>query len=970
MVATIVLGALGINAGITEQGAAAAPGGHPHLKGAFVHQPLNPVSGNEAFAQLRGKGYEQALANAHAQAAKLPKAPLTPSAAWSHLGPEPINNSFYGTLNSGRVTGFAIAPGSPQTLYLAAAGGGVWSSTNNGSSWSTNTDLEPDIAMGSVAVDPNNKSAIFAGTGEDNECGDCFFGDGILESTNSGSTWSLSNPGGIFTSVNVSSLVVEPGATSLATTEVLAGTSNGLYVSTNGGSTWSAEAGTGWSSGNVFNVVLNSLTRQITIYTSVAGVGIEESTNNGESWKTLTSSPMISGSSFENAAIGIHPETTAAKTTLYASLGSFSGYLGMFKSTNGGSTWSTVTVPIFTGQSYAYDNTSGDSGDQSWYDNVLIVSPTNANIVVAGGIALVESTDGGNTWSNLNGEAFFGGGVNLIHPDQHALAFDGSGNLYIGNDGGAWELNEAGVASPGSISASNYSNLNSNLDITQFYAGTAQSGNASSILAGAQDNGTSLYSSPSTIWPNVLSGDGGNNIIDPADPAIQFAEADQVLYGTTNYWSSATDLFAPKALGGPPTLVPGSSLWVPPLAMVSSTGPTILYGGNVVYKSTNDGSTWSSAPTSYSSGDVSALAVAPSNSSVIYAGFDDGTLQMSRDSGTTWNTLTTPAAGEFITHITVSSTNPDTVYISYGSDFPSFGLNPKILVGTSLGTTPNWTDVTGNLPAGVDSNSVISNGSAGLIVASDAGVFTAPVLNGSSTSWTEVGSNLPNVQVMDLLLNSSGTLIATTHGRGIWTFPFSVTTSPPTTSVLVPAKGATLSGTTATLDASASNATSVEFWILGRLLRLHRPPDRHGYFHPLRMGQSSWNTTTVPNASYALVSEAFNGGSSAFSAGVNITVSNPLSTSVLVPAKGATLSGTTATLDASASNATSVEFWILGGSYGFSGHMIGTATSTPYGWVNSWNTTTVPNASYALVSEAFNDGSSAFSAGVNITVDN
>ena len=280
--------------------------------------------------------------------------------------------------------------------------------------------------------------------------------------------------------------------------------------------------------------------------------------------------------------------------------------------------------------------------------------------------------------------------------------------------------------------------------------------------------------------------------------------------------------------------------------MVSSTGPTILYGGNVVYKSTNDGSTWSSAPTSYSSGDVSALAVAPSNSSVIYAGFDDGTLQMSRDSGTTWNTLTTPAAGEFITHITVSSTNPDTVYISYGSDFPSFGLNPKILVGTSLGTTPNWTDVTGNLPAGVDSNSVISNGSAGLIVASDAGVFTAPVLNGSSTSWTEVGSNLPNVQVMDLLLNSSGTLIATTHGRGIWTFPFSVTTSPPTTSVLVPAKGATLSGTAATLDASASNATSVEFWILGRLLRLHRQDDRHGYSHPLRMGNPAGTPRRSP----------------------------------------------------------------------------------------------------------------------------
>ena len=132
----------------------------------------------------------------------------------------------------------------------------------------------------------------------------------------------------------------------------------------------------------------------------------------------------------------------------------------------------------------------------------------------------------------------------------------------------------------------------------------------------------------------------------------------------------------------------------------------------------------------------------------------------------------------------------------------------------------------------------------------------------------------------------------------------------------------------------------------------------------------SWNTTTVPNASYVLVSEAFNSAGSAFSSGVSMTVKNPLpTTSVLVPAKGATLSGT-ATLDASASNATSVEFWLFGGSYGLTGKMIGTATPTLYGWLCSWNTTTVPNASYVLVSEAFNSAGSAFSSGVSMTVKN
>jgi hypothetical protein len=129
----------------------------------------------------------------------------------------------------------------------------------------------------------------------------------------------------------------------------------------------------------------------------------------------------------------------------------------------------------------------------------------------------------------------------------------------------------------------------------------------------------------------------------------------------------------------------------------------------------------------------------------------------------------------------------------------------------------------------------------------------------------------------------------------------------------------------------------------------------------------NWNTTTVPNGTYFLASEAFGAGGSAFSSGVSVTVSNPLTTSVLVPSNGATLSGSTL-LDASASNATSVEFRLFGGSYGYNAPVICTATPTYYGWLCNWNTTTVPNGTYFLVSEAFGAGGSAFSSGVSITV--
>ena len=190
-------------------------------------------------------------------------------------------------------------------------------------------------------------------------------------------------------------------------------------------------------------------------------------------------------------------------------------------------------------------------------------------------------------------------------------------------------------------------------------------------------------------------------------------------------------------------------------------------------------------------------------------------------------------------------------------------------------------------------------------------------------------------------------------------------TSPPTTSVLVPSNGAIVTGSTP-LDASASNANSVEFLLFGGSFGFSGKVlctatlTAYGWV-------CTWNTATVPNGSYALVSGATNASGSTFG-GVDIVVNNPLSaTAVLVPSNGATVTGSTP-LDASASNANSVEFLLFGGSFGYSGKVLCTATLTAYGWVCSWNTATVPNGSYALVSRATNASGSTFSAGISITV--
>jgi hypothetical protein len=238
--------------------------------------------------------------------------------------------------------------------------------------------------------------------------------------------------------------------------------------------------------------------------------------------------------------------------------------------------------------------------------------------------------------------------------------------------------------------------------------------------------------------------------------------------------------------------------------------------------------------------------------------------------------------------------------------------------------------------------------------------------NGSA--WSIVPS--PNASQINLLLGVSCSSSSACTAVGYYGSRQTLIergTPSTTTSVLIPSSGATLSGSTY-LDASASNATSVEFLLFGGIYGYSAPvictatPTIYGWL-------CSWNTTTVPNGSYVLVSEASGGSGSAFSTGVSITVSNPPTTSVLIPSNGATLSGST-TLDASASNATSVEFLLFGGTYGYSAPVICTATPTVYGWLCSWNTTTVPNSSYVLVSEAFNSAGSTFSSGVSVTVDN
>ena len=791
--------------------AASAPGSAGHATGYLS----GPIAADEYLAAQR-KGYgsprqaaERFLAAERAAAvidAETAETTLLGSAAagrtrdlastpWTSLGPTPMSNGVggdYAPPNSGRVDSLAVSTSG--TIFVGTAGGGMWSSTNNGASWTTTTDrVATGLAIGALAADPANSQIVYAGTGEANGCGDCFYGAGVLKSVDGGATWSVQNPGGVFTGADFASLIVDPHNDQV----LYAGTSEGFFESSDGGATWAPPSGS-YAPGAVSSVAIDPSTSPTTIYIATVGDGVQVSTDGGENF-AATGTGLPPASKFGVTALAIGTPSAAfpaANQDLYAAVqlnGTTNpenqGDVVLCSSTNSGSTWIRLKTPAYTNQSYSYG--LGNS-DQAWYDNTLAVDPANPSHVIAGGIALIESTDGGATWTNVNGGPFFG--VNVTHPDQHALLFT-NGKLLIGNDGGVYEYNGTAV-----------SNLNSNLDTGQFYEDLGVYANGTDLVGGLQDNGSVTFDG-TVRWPEIIGGDGGYSAINPLDPNQQFAEADEQLYATTDQWTTSQVITPPQLYQGPLPKYPGGpepalpSNFVPPMTVVpnpaSVDAPTVYFGADNLYETTDPADsqpTWTQL-TDHANSDVSAVAVAASDANDVYVGFDDGTLLVSTNATAAVPTFSdiSPGVADWITHIAVSPSNPGSIAVTFSNNNTQFVSEPPMVsVGAvALTGTPSasYTDITGNLPTGVASNSVVFD-QGDLVVATDVGTFLTSAPDGASTSWSAAGTGLPNVQVIGLTVDAAGDVYAATHGRGVWEIKVPsapvVTVQPVTTRVTAP----------------------------------------------------------------------------------------------------------------------------------------------------------------------------------------
>ena len=746
---------------------------------------------------------EFARANVEAREARLDdRVGVAGVSGWQEIGPGNVG---------GRTRTLVINPQDPDIMYAGGVAGGVWKSTDAGASWTALDDSMLNLAVCSLAMDPANPDVLYAGTGEGFFNGDRVRGLGVFKTVDAGATWTQlpATVGGTYPEgfYYVNDIVISPNDSN----RVYAATWYGVFRSLDAGVSWelvlsnsnyasTANDSDFFSFAGATDLAIRPDGPNDTVFVALGSFtqdGLYRSTNNGAggSWTRLGTPSDLDRSDQGRMVIALAPSDPDIVYVSMCNNGASDltgATIDIFRSLDGGATWAprldNSTVPWSDINPNLHSNlifSNGCAGSsrptQGWYDAALAVDPTDPDVVWVGGIDAFRSTDGGQRFEIASYWYLSKSDAEYVHADHHYMVFhpdyDGVTNtsFFITTDGGVFRTdNPMGTTSTDGCPATFddladvfWTSLNNGYGVTQFYHGDS-SATTDVFGGGTQDNGTILVSSRATpdSWIDIFGGDGGYFAIDYTNPLIMYCETQRFprIRKSTDGGASFFD-----AVTG---ITDTDGLFITPFIM-DPTDPTVLWtGGTRAWRTTNGAASWelgsANVADPFPGADrISAIAIAPTDSDVVFLGFSSGHVAYSTnalDPTPTWTIaddtdgLPVPA---FCSSVAVDPVNPLVAYATYST----FGVDHifRTIDGGASWASIDGIGLTGVPDVPVHWLSVRPSDPTALYAGTEIGVFASD--DGGAT-WNPANFGFPLTVVETLDFQDDDTIVAFTHGRG------------------------------------------------------------------------------------------------------------------------------------------------------------------------------------------------------------
>ena len=695
---------------------------------------------------------------------------------WRSIGP---------AATGGRVDDFAVArvPGAPDAIYVATASGGVFKSTNQGTSWTPVFDgVDAMMSIGDVAVAPSNPSVVWAGTGEANNRQSSSWGDGVYKSADAGKTWTAV---GLKDTHHIGRIVAHPGNADIVYVAAQGhlwgpNAERGVFKTDDGGRTWTRVLFVDENTGATDLVmdpqnpeVLYAATyqRQRTAWGfngGGPGSAIYRTENGGATWMKLTNG-LPRG---DKGRIGLdifHGDGHV----VYAVVEAAGRENGIYRTTNRGDTWEQIS----------------NLNPRPMYFSQIRIDPKDRNrlYLLGSNRGFYVSDDGGKDFRDV---------LSTVHSEDHALWIDpdDTNHLIVGGDGGvsiSWDRGQTWL-------------FRDNLPIGQFYEISADMADPYSVCGGLQDNGLWCVPSATRLRTgisnrdtfNIGSGDGFYARIDPADAQTVVVESQEGRANRVNLTTLERQAIAPL----PPERLPRGARerwnWNTPIVM-STHDPKVLYmGSNVVFRSPDRGVSWKAispdltanvdrdtlqmmggvvpdgalsrhdGTTSFST--LTTIGESPLDPKLLYTGSDDGQIFVTRDAGKTWTNISNRvggvAAGTYVSSVLPSRHAAGRVYVTFDAHSRD-DYRPYVFVSDDYGQS--WRAIVDGLPpASVHKLREHPRNARLLFVGHERGISVS--IDGGE-SWASLNLNMPPVPVDDILIHPrDNDLIVGTHGRSLW----------------------------------------------------------------------------------------------------------------------------------------------------------------------------------------------------------